>query len=124
MKSRCTNPRNKKFKDYGGRGIMVCDKWLNDFSQFIADMGNKPSPNSSIDRIDVNGNYEPSNCRWATSLVQARNKRSHRLVDFNGQKIPLSQACELTGINYRSALCRINAGKHWMPLPPAPETAK
>lgn len=75
MKSRCYNPRNKKFSDYGGRGIAVCERWRNDFEAFLADVGLKPSPKHSMDRIDPNGNYEPSNCRWATIGEQMINKR-------------------------------------------------
>lgn len=74
MKERCYNKNNKKYKDYGCRGIIVCNRWHN-FENFFEDMGKKPSKNHSIDRIDNDGNYEPNNCRWATSLQQARNKR-------------------------------------------------
>ncbi|MCO6407335.1 hypothetical protein [Hoeflea alexandrii] len=73
MKERCQNERHMSYPDYGGRGISVCDRW-NDFANFLADMGEKPD-NVSIDRIDVNGNYEPSNCRWANVATQSANKR-------------------------------------------------
>lgn len=75
MRARCTNQRYKTYKHYGGRGIKVCERW-SDFASFIEDMGPRTSEKHSIDRIDVNGNYEPVNCRWATNLVQARNKRT------------------------------------------------
>ena len=76
MKDRCTNPNNKQFKDYGGRGIKVCKRWHNSFEAFLADMGMKPSPEHSLDRYPNNdGNYEPKNCRWATWKQQASNKR-------------------------------------------------
>lgn len=75
MKARCYNPKSKDFKNYGMRGIAVCDRWLNSFDAFIEDMGQKPSKDYSIDRIDTNGNYEPENCRWADSTTQNRNHR-------------------------------------------------
>jgi hypothetical protein len=77
MKSRCTNRNNIGYKDYGGRGITICDRWIDSFDNFLCDMGERPEPKEkySIDRIDVNGNYEPSNCRWATINVQNHNRR-------------------------------------------------
>lgn len=75
LRSRCSNPNNNRFKYYGGRGIKVCDRWLKSYENFLADMGRKPSPEHSIDRIDVNGNYEPDNCRWATPIQQRANRR-------------------------------------------------
>jgi hypothetical protein len=74
MRTRCRNPNNKNWKDYGGRGITVCERW-DKFENFLADMGERPGPSYSIDRIDVEGNYEPGNCRWATPTEQVRNRR-------------------------------------------------
>lgn len=77
MLKRCRNPRNKRYKSYGGRGISVCDRWL-DFKNFFSDMGNRPH-GLTLDRIDVNGNYEPTNCRWATRAQQAQNTTKTKL---------------------------------------------
>lgn len=75
---------------YGGRGIKVCERWMESFANFIADMGARPSEEHSLDRIDNNGNYEPGNCRWATATEQSRNKRNNRLLTVFGETKPLS----------------------------------
>lgn len=77
MKQRCLNPNDKRFHDYGGRGITVCDRWMN-FNNFLEDMGKKPSPRHSIDRIDNDGGYEPNNCKWSDDYEQQRNIRIHK----------------------------------------------
>lgn len=77
MRQRCNNPMSADYNHYGGRGIVVCERWAN-FEHFLSDLGNKPSKNHSLDRVDVNGNYEPSNCRWATQSIQMRNRRKKR----------------------------------------------
>lgn len=78
MKSRCTNPAFHKYPIYGGRGISICQEWLGSFQNFFDDMGLCPTPQHSIDRIDVDGNYEPSNCRWATPKQQTQNRRINK----------------------------------------------
>lgn len=123
MRRRCENPDDAAYGYYGGRGIRVCERWQS-FDDFLADMGRKPEANSSLDRIDVNGDYSPDNCRWASPTVQARNKRHHRFVEYDGRKMPLSEACEHAGVQYHSALYRLNRGQPWMPLPPPADGGK
>lgn len=79
IKQRCYNPKTINFQNYGGRGITVCERWLNSFENFFADMGRATSPEHSIDRIDNDSNYEPSNCRWATRKEQNNNTRKTKL---------------------------------------------
>lgn len=100
MKDRCNNPNNSSFKDYGGRGIKVCDEWQNDFMSFYNwSMKNGYSEELSIDRIDVNGNYEPSNCRWSTFEEQGFNKRNNHLITINGVTKPLGMWAKESGLN-------------------------
>lgn len=91
MKQRCSNPHTIGYQYYGERGIVVCSEWINDFGQFLKDMGPRPSPNHSIDRINVNGNYEPSNCRWATQIEQHSNTRRNVKLPYMGQTKTVSE---------------------------------
>jgi len=110
MKDRCFDKKNKDYKNYGARGITICDRWLNSFENFYADMGNKPTPKHSIDRIDNDGNYEPSNCRWASNIQQARNKRNNRKITINGVTKIISEWADVYGINGSTIRQRINLG--------------
>lgn len=98
MKDRCYNPNMKSFHNYGGRGIKVCDRWM-EFAAFLSDMGLKPSKAHSLDRIDFNGDYEPSNCRWATYKEQARNRRGNRKIFYLGKYKLLCEWAEEYGIS-------------------------
>lgn len=98
MKNRCRNPKCKKYHNYGGRGIKVCDRWKS-YKNFLSDMGRAPSPKHSIDRIDVNGDYEPKNCRWATQKEQANNTTTNKLVDFKGETKTVSEWCAQFGLD-------------------------
>lgn len=80
MKARCYRQKSTSFKYYGGRGVVVCERWKHSFNNFYTDLGNAPSPNHSLDRIDNDGNYEPENVQWATPLEQTRNNR-HTIKD-------------------------------------------
>lgn len=84
MKSRCYNPNENGYEHYGGRGIKVCDRWLDDYQSFLDDMGKRPSLNHSIDRIDNDGNYEPSNCKWSEPYEQVRNQRAQGASGYRG----------------------------------------
>jgi hypothetical protein len=111
MKSRCGNPKNHKFPMYGGRGIKVCDAWVNSFESFYASMGARPSPNHSVDRIDSNGNYSPENCRWADKKLQSENRPGWvRWLEFNGQKKTITEWAKEIGIARRSLSDRIDSG--------------
>ena len=100
MKQRCTNPKSPCWCDYGGRGIKVCQRWLDSFEAFYEDMGPRPSAKHSIDRIDTNGGYCPENCRWATQKEQSRNRRSNVIIEYRSEKMPLIELAERTGVNY------------------------
>lgn len=110
IKARCLNPSEKSFPRYGGRGVAICDRWRLSFQAFLDDMGARPSPDHSIDRINNDGPYGPGNCRWATRIEQARNKRTSRLVTYEGEKMSLAEACERAGANYKRAHDRLQNG--------------
>jgi hypothetical protein len=109
MKSRCFRVKDKSFAEYGGRGISVCEAWSTSFEAFFADMGPRPQ-GTTIERIDNDGPYCPSNCRWAPGERQARNKRNSRKVVLHGVEMPLADACERSGVPYMRAYDRLRAG--------------
>lgn len=98
MKTRCLNPNSPKFPIYGGRGIRICERWINSFENFVADIGLAPSPNHTVDRINTNGNYEPSNCKWSTAKEQANNTRCNSFVEWNGERLTKTQWADRIGI--------------------------
>lgn len=112
MRGRCQNPNSKKWHLYGGKGITVCERW-NDFENFYADMGPRPSLRHSIDRINGNGNYEPRNCRWALPKEQANNTTQNRMVVYRGETMTLAQALDLAGniVTHSKAIERL--GREW-----------
>jgi hypothetical protein len=97
MRARCLNPQSARYADYGGRGITVCPTW-DDFETFLRDMGPKPSPRHSIDRIDNDRGYSPENCKWSTTTEQNRNTRLNVWLTYNGQTMLLEDWGRLTGI--------------------------
>lgn len=114
MKSRCYKPTNNEYKYYGGRGIKVCNEWLDEengvMNFYNWSINNGYKNNLSIDRIDVNGNYEPNNCRWATPKEQARNKTNNIIIKYNNKTIKLIDAAEKLGINPRILRDRLRRG--------------
>ena len=98
MKRRCYAPNCSQYHNYGGRGIEVCPEWKDSFIQFREDMGLKPSPKHSLDRIDTDGNYSPDNCRWATAQEQMANVRYNRKLTFQGRTLCLAEWSREVGI--------------------------
>jgi hypothetical protein len=108
MLRRCHDPKNHKFPIYGGRGISVCGRWAC-FDGFLADMGEKPQ-GMTLDRIDVDGNYEPANCRWASPKVQANNRTSNRLIGWRGETKTCSVWADALGISFVALRMRLHRG--------------
>lgn len=119
--TRCQNPKVECFPHYGGRGIRVCERWLSGEGDltgaecFVLDMGLRPTPKHSIDRENVDGDYSPENCRWATPEQQANNKSQTRMVEYNGELLPITIACRRAKsvVHYETAWRRIDYG--WEP---------
>lgn len=99
MITRCYNEKDMHYEDYGARGIKVCDRWRNSFENFLADMGEKPSKQHSLERKDVNGDYEPNNCIWATPKTQSNNRRNNTKYIYKGEELTSSQLAEKYKLN-------------------------
>lgn len=112
MKRRCYNPNSLSYHLYGGRGVTICERWLGDhgYKNFEHDMGSRPSPKHSIDRKDPDGNYEPSNCRWATKQEQQRNRRANRLLIIGGVSKCLTAWAEEYNLEFNTLNKRIKNG--------------
>ena len=111
MISRCHYSRNQAYPGYGGRGIVVCERWRTSFGNFLSDMGRRPSPQHSLDRFpDNNGNYEPGNVRWATRIEQAGNTRSTRHLTFRGETLCMSEWGRRLGLGFRLISSRLQKG--------------
>lgn len=109
-KSRCNNPNDHKYPIYGGRGIRMCERWMNSVSAFLADMGPRP-PGKTLERKDVNGDYCPENCEWATNAEQSRNRRNNVVVEHEGRRMILKDYAALMGVNYKALHARVKYKK-------------
>lgn len=123
MIGRCEDPRAPHFEYWGGRGIRVCERWRGSFANFLADVGLRPGSRHSLDRIDVNGHYEPGNVRWATAAEQQHNRRDNIVVEAFGQKRTAIDWSAESGIRLDTIVARLKRG--WPPEravtePPAP----
>jgi hypothetical protein len=107
MNYRCHNKSHSCYKRYGARGIVVCDRWRKSFTAFADDMGPKPGPGYTVDRIDNNGPYSPDNCRWASHRQQGRNMSRNRLVTFRGRTLTVAEWAEVLGISPSSMRYRL-----------------
>jgi hypothetical protein len=110
MKSRCYIPKATHYDCYGGRGITVCDRWRDSFAAFLEDMGRRPSPKHTIERVDVNGNYSPDNCVWLIQDMQKRNTRRNVNITHEGKTMVLAEWSRLTGIPQRTIRRRLQRG--------------
>jgi hypothetical protein len=110
MKRRCAYKKESRYERYGGRGISVCEKWKNNYQSFFEDMGLPPSMDHQIDRIDNDGNYEPSNCRWVTRQENARNKSNNTFLEYDGKLLTIAEWAERLGINRSLIESRLSRG--------------
>ncbi len=110
MKNRCSSPKSQQWGNYGGRGITVCERWLNSFENFLEDMGPRPGPGYSLDREDNEKGYSPDNCRWATAKTQLNNRRANHYLEYEGQSMTLTQWAEKLGMATYVLKSRIKNG--------------
>lgn len=108
MRQRCSLPTAQNWSDYGGRGVVVCERWMS-FAAFLSDMGERPK-GTTLDRIDPFGNYEPTNCRWATIDEQANNRRTSRLITADGRMLTIAQWARASGLNVATIHSRLLLG--------------
>ena len=124
IKQRCQNPNHPQWKDYGGRGIELCARWQN-FDNFFTDMGTRPSSKHTIDRFpDNDGDYEPTNCRWATRKSNSRNRRNNRKLTYDGRTMPITAWAEETGIPRETISSRLRSDwpvEEALTTPPTPQ---
>ena len=110
MKQRCLNPNHTYYSEYGGRGITICERWRKSFVEFLNDVGPRPSRKHTLDRKDNDGNYEPGNVRWATRIEQENNKRSNRLLTFQGVTLSLSEMARRHNLTAGQLFDRLSYG--------------
>ena len=110
MKSRCYNPKSPSYKNYGAKGITVCERWRTSYDNFIEDMGHRHTPKHQLDRIDNNKGYEPGNCKWSTPKENNLNRTNNIIVMFNGSKRVLSDVAEELGISVNTIYARYYRG--------------
>jgi hypothetical protein len=113
MKKRCLSKDHKAYNNYGGRGILICKSWENSFENFIKDMGERPSKNHSIERINNELGYSKDNCKWATKKEQARNIRSNRIIEFNGIEKCLAEWAEIIGVSWQNLFYKLSISKNY-----------
>lgn len=116
MKKRCNNKKCSAYPGYGGRGLKVCSRWLNSFESFLSDMGHRPSTDHSIDRLNNDKGYSPSNCRWATRTEQANNRRGCHAISIGGETLTVAQICRKYGVSRQSIYTKHFKGLSGMDL--------
>ena len=110
IKQRCGNPKTPAYANYGARGITICDEWRDSYEAFLGDMGRRPTPRHTIDRIDNDGNYEPGNVRWSEREEQNRNRRNNVMIDAFGETMCLSAWSQRSGVDRKTLAYRIRTG--------------